>query len=327
MHRYKFTNEGISQSVAFLKGKSQDAPAWAKRFKEDLKVKGKKVFYKELEVIPQEGIDDYLRTKMFEKNGKLPFGRDAAFHKLKQTTVGIPRRKLMAFIKAQPLFAHTKAVVPQAKQKGGPKVKTYTLETDLIFIRKNDLVSSNPRFEKTIKKQETYIVSPVEKTTGLCRLDYVQKKDAKLVTPIVKFHIRSICKALKVHPRSVRLQMDQGKEFYVSSLKQLVPDTKNVPVGSSIEKKNQDAQRVFYRVLKTRRSLSGPDALAQTQKLLNETFNRIQGASPNETRSMFLSNNFIKSIIILVFSSGVNDSLSWRTEMSISLSVFSFPKA
>ena len=161
MHRYNFTNVGITQTVAFLKGKSKDAPGWAKRFKEDLKAKGKKVFYKELEVIPQEGIDDYLRTKMFEKNGKLPFGRDAAFHKLKQTTVGIPRRKLMAFIKAQPIFEHTKAAVPQAKQKGGPKLKTYTIESDLVFIRKNDLVRSNPRFDKTIKNQETYIVSTV----------------------------------------------------------------------------------------------------------------------------------------------------------------------
>ena len=284
MNRYKFTEENIRQAIKFLKSGGSAprvGPNWAKRFKDDLKVKGSKVFYKDLEVVPDEKIDDYLRDKMFKKDGTLPFGRDAAYHKLK-TMCTIPRRRLMKFIKAQPIFEHTKAAVPKAKRKGGPKLKTYVVETDLIFIRKNDLVNSNPRFEKTMDQEETYILSSVEKTTGLSRLNFVKTKEADVVTPLVKEHIRSICKALKVEPKYIRLQMDKGGEFNVPSLKQLVPDTEQVRVGASVEKKNQDAQRVFYRVLQTRRSLSVPGALKQTQKLLNETFSRIQGASPNE---------------------------------------------
>ena len=219
MNRFKFTEENISEAVKFLKGKQANAPAWAKRFKEDLTVKGNTVLYKGLPVVPKSKVDDYLREEMFKKNGTLPFGRDAAFHKLKSTVgAGITRRHLMRFIKAQPILESTKASVPQAKRKGGKRMKTYTVETDLIFIRKNDLVHSNPRFSKTQRKEETYIVSTVEKTTSLCRLDYVNVKEARLVTPIVKNHIRSIAKALKVHPRSMAFRSDAGTEFNIPEI-------------------------------------------------------------------------------------------------------------
>ena len=84
MQRYKFTVDAISKAIQFLKGKSEEGPAWAKRFKKDLKVKGSDVYYNELKIIAQEKVDDYLRTQMFKKDGTLPFGRDAAFHKLKK---------------------------------------------------------------------------------------------------------------------------------------------------------------------------------------------------------------------------------------------------
>ena len=282
MERYKFTSDGIKQAIQFLKGKADDAPKWAKRFKTDLKVKASKVYYKDREIIPREKIEDYLRTEMFKKDGSLPFGRDAAFHKLKDSTIGIPRRRLMKFIKSQPVFEETKAAVPKAKRKGGKRLKTYQIQTDLIFIRKNDLVDSNPRFEKTVEKEETYFVSTVEVSTGLTRLDHTTTKEAKTVTPIVEAHIRSICKALKVHPRTVSARMDKGGEFDVAKIKQLVPDTETVKVAASCEKRNQDAQRVFYRILKSRRAVSVPNAIHQTQKLLNETYNRVQGGTPNE---------------------------------------------
>ena len=282
MNRYKFTVESISQAVKFLKGKSKDGPAWAKRFKDDLKVKGSTVLYKEKPVIAQSKVEDYLRTQMFKKGGTLPFGRDAAHHKLKQSVVGVTRRHLMRFIKSQDIFEQTKDAVPKAKSKGGKKIKTYTVETDLVFIRKNDLVNSNPRFEKTVDKEETYMVSTVEKSTGICRLSFSKVKDASVVTPIEIKHIRSIAKALQVHPRSMAYLSDSGGEFRMADIRKVVPDAKNVRVASSVEKKNRDAQRVFYRVLKSRRSLTIPDALAQTEALLNETFNRIQGATPNE---------------------------------------------
>ena len=282
MNRYKFSEESIAEAAKFLKGKSKDGPAWAKRFKGDLTVKNSKVFYLDKQVIAQSKVEDYLRTQMFKKGGTLPFGRDAAHHKLKQSVVGITRRHLMRFIKSQSIFEQTKDAVPKAKSKGGKKIKTYTVETDLVFIRKNDLVNSNPRFEKTVDKEETYMVSTVEKSTGACRLSFVKVKDASEVTPIVIKHIRSIAKALQVHPRSMSYLSDSGGEFDMAEIRKVIPNAKNVRVASSVEKKNRDAQRVFYRVLKSRRSMNIPDALQQTETLLNETLNRIQGATPNE---------------------------------------------
>jgi len=273
---------GISQAIEFLKGKSKDAPAWAKRFKDDLKAKGSKVYFKDLEIIPKSKVEDYLRTEMFKRGGTLPFGRDAAHHKLKTTVIGVTRRHLVKFIKSHEIIEQTKAAVPKAKSKGGKRVKTYTIETDMVFIRKNDLVNSNKRFEKSIEKEETYIISTVEKTTGLSRLGYSKTKDPRIVTPIVIKHIRSIAKALSVHPRTMAYQSDKGTEFNMVEIKKIVPDAINVRVAASVEKKNQDLQRVFYRILKSRRAMSIRDGLSQTEKLLNETYNRIQGGTANE---------------------------------------------
>lgn len=162
-------------------------------------------------------------------------------------------------------------------------MKTYTVETDLVFIRKNDLVNNGgQRFEKTVDKEETYIVSTTEATTGLCRLNYVKVKAAAQVTPIVIKHIRSIAKALKVHPRTMAYRSDFGGEFDLAKIKAVIPDAQNVKVAASVEKKNQDAQRVFYRILKSRRSVAIPDALQQTEKLLNSTYNRVHKATPDE---------------------------------------------
>jgi len=131
-----------------------------------------------MEIIPQENVDKYLRKKLFDSSSDLPFSRDAAFHVLKKQVVGIPRRKIMEFQRSQRTLGETRASIAQPKVKGGPKLKKFTVETDLIFIRKGDLEKSNPVFKKKDTKFETYIVSSVEKSSGLTKLNYVTKKDA-----------------------------------------------------------------------------------------------------------------------------------------------------
>jgi hypothetical protein len=156
------------------------------------------------------------------------------------------------------------------------------VETDLVFIRKTDLETSNPRFKKMDVKFETYILSSVEKTSGLTKLSYTTTKDQDIVTPLVKEHIRYFAKKLGTTPSKMALRMDRGGEFGIRTLRQLVPDTKNVNSGTSIEARNQMIQRSFYRILKNRRAIKIENALEQTEKIVNNTVNRIQKRSPNE---------------------------------------------
>jgi hypothetical protein len=235
-----------------------------------------------MDIVAEEDVDKYLRTALFDKTSDLPFSRDAAFHILKKKVVGIPRRKIMEFQRSQRTLGETRAALPQPKVRGGPKLKKYTIETDLVFIRKNDLEDINPRFEKMDIKFETYILSSVEKTSGLTRLSYTTTKDQDIVTPLVEEHIRYFAKKLNTTPKHFALRMDKGGEFGIRQLRRLVPDVETVNSGTSIEARNQMIQRSFYRILKNRRAVTIPNALAQTEKIVNNTYNRIQKKSPNE---------------------------------------------
>ena len=284
MNRYKLRREDFPKAIKYVRGKANksETPNWAIKFKDDLTVHGKKLKYKGMDIVAEEDVDKYLRTALFDKNSDLPFSRDAAFHVLKKTVVGIPRRKIMEFQRSQRTLGETRAALPKPKVKGGPKLKKYTIETDLVFIRKGDLEKSNPRFKKMNIKFETYILSSVEKTSGLTKLSYVTTKDQDVVTELVEEHIRYFAKQLGTVPKKMALRMDKGGEFGIRQLRRLVPDVKTVSTGTSVEARNQMIQRSFYRILKNRRAVKIPDALAQTEKIVNNTLNRIQQKSPNE---------------------------------------------
>ena len=172
MNRFKFNEADWPAAIKYLKtGKDEiNAPNWAISKKADLKVTGGKILYQGLEIIPSEKLDDYLREKIYDKDTKLAFGRDSCFHLLKKSIVGCPRRRVMAFLRAQKTLGETRAAVPQPKIRSGPKLKGLQLQTDLIFVRKNDVFDANPRFEKILEKTETYILCTTEVASGLCKL-------------------------------------------------------------------------------------------------------------------------------------------------------------
>ena len=138
MNRYKFTDASIKKAIKYIKG-AKTGPTWAKKFKDDLSVKSGKVFYKGMQVVPKERVDDVLRKEIYQPNGDVPSGRDAAFHICKQRYIGISRRALMKFIRAQKPLGQVKAALPKPKRSAGERLKNYTFETDLVFLKKNDL--------------------------------------------------------------------------------------------------------------------------------------------------------------------------------------------
>jgi hypothetical protein len=101
MNRYKLTDATIEAAIKFLKKKSDTGPAFAVRFKDDLKVQGKQLLYKGTIVVSKEKVGDVLREEIYKKNATVPASRDAAFHLLKNKYTGITRRALMKWLLAQ----------------------------------------------------------------------------------------------------------------------------------------------------------------------------------------------------------------------------------
>ena len=284
MNRYKFKEADWPGAIKYLKtGKEEiNAPNWAIAKKADLKVKGNKIFYKDLEIIPSEKIDDYLRDKIYNKDSKLTFGRDSCFHLLKKSVIGCPRRRVMTFLRSQKTLGETRAAVPQPKIRSGPKLKGLQLQTDLVFVRKNDVFDSNPRFEKILEKKETYILCTTEVASGLCRLSYVETKESKVVTPLVLAHIKWFGKRFKKKPSDFTLRLDKGTEFKMAKLKELVPDTKNVPTGTSVERKNRQIQQCFFRIIKNRQAQTVEEAVRKSEEMANRTMNKYHKKTPDE---------------------------------------------
>ena len=148
MNRFKFSNANLKAAIAFVQNKSKDGPTFAKRFKDDLKVKKNKLFYQDREVVPVEKVDAILRNEIYKKNGDVSASRDAAHHLIKQRYCGITRRSIMKFLQAQKSVGETMAAVAKPKQSAGVKMKGYSFETDLVFIKRDDCIAADPKFDK-----------------------------------------------------------------------------------------------------------------------------------------------------------------------------------
>ena len=282
MNRYKFWEKDIPKVKAYLKkGTTEGVPKWAVKFKDKLSVKGNNIMYEGKQVVPKETVNNFLRKRLYSTDGDLPFGRDSAHYKLLQQTVGISRRVLMEFIRAQKTIQESKPSLAKPKRKPGKKLSKLQLETDLIFVRKDDLARSNPKFgdDETLKK-ETYIITTVEAASGLTCLDYLVSKDK--TNDALERHIRWFAKKYKVKPSAFAIRSDKGSEYSMVRIKKMCPDYKFVPSATTCERKNRQVQSNFFRLLKNRQATTIKDALAKTQLMCNNTVSRKQKKTPSE---------------------------------------------
>ena len=282
MDRYKLKDADIKKAVTYLKTKKGTLPVWASKYKDDLTLKGNKLFYKERQVVSRERVDDVLRNELYKKGGDVPSGRDSAFHICKQRYVGISRRALMEFIRKQKPLGEVKAALNKPKRTSGERLKNYTFESDLIFLKKTDLEKANKKFIRDDTNELTYFLSTVEKVTGLCRFDHVLNKDASIVTPLVIKHCEDIAKQLKTKIKQCDIRTDKGGEFKLSELAKAFKHAKFVNSGVSVENKNASFQKCFFQILRQRKATDIDDAMRQSEKLLNNTYNRIHKATSNE---------------------------------------------
>lgn len=282
MNRYKFTEPVLKKAIAFLKKKKGKPAVWVVKYKDDLVVRGTKLFYKERQIIPLEKINDVLRDELYKKDGDTPSGRDSAFHILKQRYVGISRRTVMDFIRRQKPLGEVKAALNRPKQSGGEKMKNYVFETDLVFLKKTDLENANKRFIRKEIPDLSYFLSTVEKVTGLCRFDYIFTKKPAIVTPLVIKQCKEMVKLLKTTLKKCDLRCDKGKEFDIKTLGTEFKEALNVSKGHHVENKNSQFQTNFFKIIRQRKAHTIDDAMQQAEKLLNNTYNRIHKKTANE---------------------------------------------
>ena len=288
MNRFKFTQSGIENAKKFLKGKkTQSVPQWAKRYKDELSIKKGKIVFDNKVIVPIEQVDDLLRETLYKKNTDVVPSRDSSFHVMKQRYVGIPRRKIMEFLRKQQPIKAVIAAAPKSKQRAGEKLKNYIFEGDLIFIKRNDLIKSNPRFERVSLEKApelSYIISTCEKVTGLYRCNWARTKKPSECTPIFIKQMEEMAKQLKKPLNEFGWRADRGKEMNMDEIKKVLNPKlcKHVPMGPSVERRNRQLQQNFYRILNSRKAISIKGGLKQAQILMNQTFSSIHKKTPNE---------------------------------------------
>ena len=284
MNRYRISGHQIKKAKKFLKdGKPRGVPGWATKHKDKLSVKAGKLYYDDKLVVPREDVNDYLRKRLYDKNTDLQQSRDSAHYQVMKDAVGVTRRSIMEFLKAQKTLGETRVATAKPKAKSGPKLKKHVLETDLFFITRDDLINANPRFERKHKPNLVYALCTTDKLSGLTKLSLVLKKDADICTPELKKHIQWFAKKFKLKTQDFDLHSDSGGEFNHNALKGLVGETKFVKTGVSVEKKNQQVQEYFYRILKNRQAITVKNALQKAELLTNNCLNRIQKKTPLES--------------------------------------------
>ena len=240
MQRFKYHQKDWPAAISYIKKgkKTIDTPTWCIKFKDDLSVKGKTIYYKvKQQLVPREKVTAFLRKKIYDKSATVPFGRDSAFHILKQQSIGVGRRAVMDFLRAQKSLGQVRPAVAAPKQKSGKKLKGYVCEVDLVFLKAQDVKKMNTRIGNSLEKELSYICVMVEKTTGLTQCNFIKApkswkhhteiklKGQKIVMPIVKKQLAAIAKALKVQEKDIVVEMDKGGEFSKKQLEKIAKKT------------------------------------------------------------------------------------------------------
>lgn len=302
MHRYQFVSKDWKPAIDYIKNgnKTVLTPNWAVRFKDDLKIKRKtQIFYQDKKIIPSEQVEKFLRKKLYDKKADIAFGRDSAFYSLSKECVGVGRRKIMDFLRAQKSRNQTLGAVAEPKVKSGKKLKDDGIhcETDLIFVKTNDVNRMNSKVAKLMDKSLNYISCTVHKATGLVRAKLVQApadwknhediklKGSTLVTKIVKQQLQEIATALGSNLKKVHLTLDAGTEYNRKALKKVLKSVTVVPMGPNVEAKNARVQTALFRILKNRQCDNIAEGVRKAQDQLNNCYSKIQKKSPNEAAS------------------------------------------
>jgi len=271
INRYKITAKGIEQAKMFLDGKitKSKAPKFAQAFENDLKFVGKKLYYKNLRVIPMELLESTFRNAVYKKNSTIPLNRDQGYQAISKIIAGAPRRKWAEFFLKQNYLRKTDPL-PRADKKSGRAAKNLLeFEADLMEVMPKQLPDS---LKKKIK--HSYIVTVVHRVSSFTKLLWAPNKRPLTITPLIIKAITEICALLRQPIAGTVVISDAGHEISGPRLKRVKIKHIIQKLGHSVEARNGVARRTLFKVLAAKRG-GFESSLKQTEKILNNMASKI----------------------------------------------------
>ena len=304
MNRYNFSEAEIKRALSGV-----NVPNFMKKY--PFKAKGNKLFLEGREVIPNEQREAYLRKILYDKNSDYPLARDSLFYLLKKEVINISKRFIESFLKKQDVIVERTAKPRKEKRKFVVNIKKAgAVSGDLVHIEKNDLpdgympdieqedmneyipgAGNKPNWSKV--KKTYYMYNIVDKLTGYLCTEIVPSKDERIIWAATQKLFDRMAKALNT-PVKV-LELDQGSEFNLSekNLKKQKVTVKRMRTNALVESVNAKLQRIFYTLVKQRRS-GFYDSIKKSVEISNNTFNRKLGMTPNEAVEKLLGGETLK---------------------------------
>ena len=133
----------------------------------------------------------------------------------------------------------------------------------------------------------------VDKLTGYLCTEIVPSKDERIIWTATQKLFDRMAKALNTPVTT--LLLDQGSEFNLSekNLKKQKVTVQRLRTNALVESVNAKLQRIFYTIVKQRRS-GFYDSIKKAVEISNNTFNRKVGMTPNEAVEKLLAGETLK---------------------------------
>ena len=308
MNRYNFSRAEIKRAIS---GDANDTPNFMKKYA--FEVKGDKLFFEGREVIANEDRNAYLRKILYDKESDLPLARDSLFYLLKKQVINISKRYIQTFLKKQNVIVKRTAKPRKEIRKFVNNIKKAgSVSGDLVHIEPKDLPDgympdqsqedmnayipgqdNKPKWGKV--KKTYYMYNIVDKLTGYLVTEIVPSKVETIIWKATQILFARMAKALNT--RVSVLFLDQGSEFNLAE-KKLEKQNPKVSVrrmrtNALVESVNAKLQRIFYTIVKQRRS-GFYDSIKKAVEISNNTLNRKVGMTPNEAVEKLLAGETLK---------------------------------
>lgn len=283
MFRYSFDKTEISKAKKFLKKETDKKPSFLNKFQGSIK-KGNLYLENKL-VIPKEDAEKFLRKKVL--GGTVPLSRDGLYYFLSKNFVGISRKMIDKFLKAQNFIRETDTAQPTSKKASRRVKKKGQLSFDLIEINWDDLKFKPPEMvDYDEANDETndsaYIFSCVDALTGVMYCEFSPKKTQKEITPIAKRCFKYFARVLQVPLNRLVGLSDKGSEFNFKLYEKWGLRLKQLPRASLIENKNAQFQAALYRIAKLNLTKNIDELVEKALKIVNRTKSRLTKVAPFE---------------------------------------------
>ena len=205
MNKYTFTRQNIKQAIGHLRGKGP-APSFVQDNPGSFRTAKGKLYVKDKLVVAEEDVDSLLRTLLYERDpeGKFGMGRDTLHHAVMKAFVGVSRRKIMTFLRKQPLLQDVRHL-PQEKERGKWKIFDLgSVQIDLVHARRVDQVSE----DWFGSGEDRYWLTAIEQGTSFFQARFILSKSPDHVAPALAEILDVMGKKFKVR----RIFADAGKE-------------------------------------------------------------------------------------------------------------------